>query len=51
MENGVNAPAVNETKYDETNMKILRYGHLNIMAHPYTDDSHIKGTSYQFYSQ
>lgn len=31
------------TKYDESNIKTLRYGHLMIMADQDTDGSHIKG--------
>jgi DNA topoisomerase II len=31
------------TKYDETNIKTLRYGHLMIMADQDSDGSHIKG--------
>jgi DNA topoisomerase-2 len=32
-----------DTKYDEANIKTLRYGHLMIMADQDTDGSHIKG--------
>lgn len=36
------------TKYDETNIKTLRYGHLMVMADQDTDGSHIKGLIINF---
>lgn len=38
-----------DTKYDETNIKSLRYGHLMIMADQDTDGSHIKGLVINFF--
>ena len=35
-------------KYDSTNIKTLRYGHLTIMADQDTDGSHIKGLVINF---
>lgn len=37
-----------ETKYDEANIKTLRYGHLMVMADQDTDGSHIKGLIINF---
>eukprot|EP00977_Amphora_coffeiformis_P007253 scaffold1573_cov173-Amphora_coffeaeformis.AAC.10 len=36
------------TKYDESNIKTLRYGHLMVMADQDTDGSHIKGLIINF---